>query len=73
MPKTITVNGYAKALPEHKNLLRLINDDLGYAAQDNGTGFVVAVNAEIKSASQWEYIVLSDGDCIDILGAITGG
>lgn len=71
MPKTITVNGDTMMMPTHANLLKLISDDLGYSIKE--IHFVVAVNAEIKSVSQWQYIQLSDGDCIDILGAITGG
>lgn len=73
MPKKITVNGHARALPDHENLLKLINDDLGYAAQDNGISFVVAINAEIRSVHQWKNTALHDGDFVDILGAITGG
>lgn len=77
MHKKITVNGDVMIMPIHANLLQLISDDLRYSIKNSDTeivtNFVVALNAEIKPASQWQGISLNNGDCIDILGAITGG
>lgn len=73
MHKKITVNGDVMLMPVHANLSQLMSDDLGYAVENNGIGFIVALNTEIKPMSQWQSIELHDGDYIDILGAITGG
>lgn len=48
---------------------------LGYATADGkpAGSFVVALNQHIVTASLYASTLISEGDGVDILGAITGG
>jgi sulfur carrier protein len=65
----LTVNGESQQL-EVQTLAQLL-EALGYQAQQGRC--VVALNQTIVPWSQTPATKLSDGDQVDVLGAITGG
>lgn len=75
----LIINGETCALPVSAELsLQQLLQQLGYLqirpedAAVSGN-FIVAVNQQIVSAALYATTGLNEDDCIDILGAITGG
>ena len=64
----VIVNGESRALTEPVSVSQLIQDmDL------QGKRIAIEINGEIVPASQYASVQLSNGDNIEIVGAIGGG
>jgi sulfur carrier protein len=64
----VIVNGESRALTEPVSVSQLIQDmDL------QGKRIAIEINGEIVPASQYTSVQLSNGDNIEIVGAIGGG
>ncbi|MDQ8184766.1 sulfur carrier protein ThiS [Pelagicoccus sp. SDUM812002] len=66
---TITVNGTPRESTEGIALAALLAE-LELAAT---TGVAVAVNQEVVPATQWQQVVLSEGDQVLVIQATQGG
>jgi sulfur carrier protein len=67
----IVVNGSEREVSAPITVAELVRD-LG-AGGANGRGVVVAVEAQVVPHSQWEGVELSEGQRVEVLGAIQGG
>lgn len=69
----LIINGESRTLtPAPVSLYELLAQ-LGYVDRTSRGAFVVALNQHIVSAGLYQSTRLQNDDCIDILGAITGG
>jgi sulfur carrier protein len=66
----ILVNGEQREVPEGVTVAGLVADT---GAAPDAAGVAVAVDAEVVPRSAWERTSLSDGQRVEILGAIQGG
>ncbi|MGI9120283.1 MAG: sulfur carrier protein ThiS [Acidimicrobiales bacterium] len=64
----VVVNGEARSVAERASV-----DDLARALGASATGVAVAVNEEVVARSAWATTGLSDGDRVEVLGAMQGG
>lgn len=74
----LIINGLPNEVPQTSGLsLQQLLQQLGYLQERPedavGGNFIVAVNQQIVSAALYAGTYLNEDDCIDILGAITGG
>jgi sulfur carrier protein len=67
----IVVNGSECEVSAPITVAELVRD-LG-AGGANGRGVAVAVEAQVVPHSQWEGVELSEGQRVEVLGAIQGG
>jgi len=67
---TVELNGAAIELPEGASVADAVGR-LGTAAE--GRGIAVAVDGEVVPRSAWSSTGLSDGQRIEIVGAVQGG
>jgi sulfur carrier protein len=67
----IVVNGNEREVPERLTVAELVRDLDGGRA--GGQGIAVAVEAQVVPRSEWDGAELSDGQRIEVLGAIQGG
>lgn len=67
----IVVNGSEREVSAPITVAQLVRD-LG-AGGANGRGVAVAVEAQVVPHSQWEGVELSEGQRVEVLGAIQGG
>jgi sulfur carrier protein len=67
----IVVNGSEREVPERLTVADLVRGlpDAG----GNGRGVAVAVEAEVVPRSAWAGVELSEGQRVEVLGAIQGG
>lgn len=64
----VTVNGETRSLPAGTHVGALV-ESLGRGR----AGMAVAVNGEVVPRSTWDEHDLTDGDEIELLGAVQGG
>lgn len=64
----VVVNGEARSVAERTSV-----DDLARSLGAATTGVAVAVNEEVVARSAWATTGLSDGDRVEVLGAMQGG
>jgi sulfur carrier protein len=67
----IVVNGSGLEVPERltvSELVRRLADGAG-----DGRGLAVAVEAQVVPHSEWDGVELSEGQRVEVLGAIQGG
>ena len=67
---SLLINGERQPFPGPQSLLQLLKD-CGY--DPTSQRFIVAINEILIPQGQWAGTQVSPGDCIDIMGAITGG
>jgi sulfur carrier protein len=67
----IIVNGAERDLPERLTVAELVRR-LAHGAGE-GRGVAVAVDAQVVPRSQWDGVELSEGQRVEVLGAIQGG
>lgn len=67
----IVVNGTERDVPERVTVAELVRGlDAGAS---NGRGIAVAVEAQVVPRSEWDRAELSEGQRVEVLGAIQGG
>ncbi len=67
----IFLNGSARQVPDRITVARLVRDiETGGA---DGRGVAVAVDAEVVPRGAWETVELTDGQRVEVVGAIQGG
>lgn len=69
---TVTVNGEVRTLAPATTVSDLI-PSAGAGRPRDATGTAVAVNDEVVPRSRWSSTELSDGDRVELLGAVAGG
>jgi len=69
----ISINGETQVLPESVRLLSVLLEQQGYLNREKPGRMVVALNGTVVSARDYNTTPLASGDCIDVLGVITGG
>jgi sulfur carrier protein len=67
----IHVNGSERQVAERLTVAELVRE-LANGAGD-GRGVAVAVDAEVVPRSRWDARELSDGERVEVVGAIQGG
>jgi sulfur carrier protein len=67
----IVVNGSEHEVPERLTVAELVRR-VGSGGSD-GRGVAVAVEAEVVPRSRWDGVELSEGQRVEVLGAIQGG
>ena len=67
----IVVNGAAREVSERLTVSELVRELAAGGA--GGRGVAVAVEAEVVPRSEWDGVELSEGQHIEVLGAIQGG
>jgi sulfur carrier protein len=67
----IMVNGSEREVPEHITVADLVRGMP--EGRGNGRGVAVAVEAEVVPRSAWAGVELSEGQRVEVLGAIQGG
>ena len=67
----IVVNGSERDVPEHVTVADLVGRLADGAA--DGRGVAVAVGSEVVPRSKWEARELSEGERVEVVGAIQGG
>ena len=67
----IVVNGSEREVSAPITVAELVRD-LG-AGGANGRGVAVAVEAQVVPHSKWDGVELSEGQRVEVLGAIQGG
>ncbi len=70
---TVTVNGEVRALAQGEAVLDLVHLAAGAGRVHDIAGIAVAVNDEVVPRSRWASRTLSDGDRVEVLGAMAGG
>lgn len=65
---TVTVNGRAREVPQGTGVAALV-DSLSPAPR----GVAVALNGEVLPRSDWARTALTEGDVLEVLGAVAGG
>lgn len=65
---SVVVNGEARTLPEATSV-----EALAASLGAGPRGVAVAVNDEVVARSAWAAILVSDGDRVEVLGAMQGG
>ena len=70
---TVTVNGEVRTLAPAATVADLVRtpQDAGHPGETTGTA--VALNDEIVPRSRWASTALSEGDRVEVLGAVAGG
>jgi sulfur carrier protein len=66
----IVVNGSEHDVPERLTVAELVR---ALPEGGNGRGVAVAVEAEVVPRSAWDGVELSEGQRVEVLGAIQGG
>ena len=67
----IVLNGEPRQVSDGITVAGLVREvDRG---RDNGRGLAVAVDAEVVPRSEWGGLELSEGQRVELLGAIQGG
>jgi sulfur carrier protein len=67
----IVVNGTERDVPERLTVAELVRR-LPSGATD-GRGVAVAVEAQVVPRSEWDGVELTEGQRVEVLGAIQGG
>jgi sulfur carrier protein len=67
----IIVNGSDREVPARLTVAALVRE-LGAGGPD-ARGVAVAVEAQVVPQSQWDGVELSEGQRVEVLGAIQGG
>ncbi|MGH2978234.1 MAG: sulfur carrier protein ThiS [Solirubrobacterales bacterium] len=67
----IVVNGSEREVPERLTVAELVLRLPDGGA--NGRGVAVAVDAQVVPRSEWDGAELSEGQRVEVLGAIQGG
>ena len=67
----IVVNGDDREVPDRLTVAELVRE-LGAGGAD-GRGVAVAVEAQVVPRSEWDGVELSEGQRVEVLGAIQGG
>jgi sulfur carrier protein len=67
----IVVNGSAREISTPLTVAELVRE-LGAGGAD-GRGVAVAVDAQVVPRSQWGRVELTEGQRVEVLGAIQGG
>jgi sulfur carrier protein len=67
----IVVNGEPRKVSDGITVARLVREV--DRDRDDGRGIAVAVDAEVVPRSEWEGLELSEGQRVELLGAIQGG
>jgi len=67
--RSILLNGQPKEVVA-KTLEQLL-DEVGH--DPAGKGIAVALNGEVVPRGRWHYTSLSNGDAVEIVGAVQGG
>ena len=68
---TIVLNGEPRKVSDGITVARLVREV--DRDRDDGRGIAVAVDAEVVPRSEWEGLELSEGQRVELLGAIQGG
>ena len=66
----VFVNGTPREVPERTTVAGLVRETGG---PPGGRGVAVAVDAEVVPRGRWEETELSEGQRVEVLGAIQGG
>ena len=67
----IVLNGAARQVQERITVAGLVRD-IGADGSD-GRGMAVAVDAAVVPRSEWETVELTEGQRVEVVGAIQGG
>ncbi len=67
----IVLNGEPRQVSDGITVARLVREV--DHDRDNGRGLAVAVDAEVVPRSEWDGRELSEGQRVELLGAIQGG
>jgi sulfur carrier protein len=67
----IVVNGAEREVPDRLTVAELVHQ-LRNGSGD-GRGVAVAVEAQVVPRSEWDGVELSEGQRVEVLGAIQGG
>ncbi len=67
----IVLNGAAREVQERITVAGLVRD-IGGEGSD-GRGMAVAVDAAVVPHSEWEKVELTEGQRVEVVGAIQGG
>jgi sulfur carrier protein len=67
----VFVNGAPRDLPDRTTVAALVRD--AGAGDPGARGVAVAVDAEVVPRGRWEATVLSEGQHVEVVGAIQGG
>ena len=67
----IVLNGEPRKVSDGITVARLVREV--DRDRDDGRGIAVAVDAEVVPRSEWEGLELSEGQRVEVLGAIQGG
>jgi sulfur carrier protein len=67
----IVLNGADREVPETTTVATLVRELDGRAG--DGRGVAVAIDAQVIPRSRWEAVELTEGQRVEILGAIQGG
>ena len=66
----LRINGNTQDIQDATILVQLIEQITG---EKDPAGVAVAINGSVVSRSVWDKRTLSEGDDIEILGAVSGG
>ena len=67
----IVLNGAPHQVEERTTVARLVRDISG--GPQDGRGMAVAVDAAVVPRSAWETVELTEGQRVEVVGAIQGG
>ena len=67
----IVLNGAAREVQERITVAGLVRDIGG--DRSDGRGMAVAVDAAVVPRSDWETVELTEGQRVEVVGAIQGG
>lgn len=67
---TVTLNGHPRGVEAGASVVDLLRS-LGHDPQRPGVA--VAVNGEVVGRRSWPETLLSDGDRVELVGAVQGG
>ena len=67
----ILLNGAPREVDERITVAGLVRDIAGDRA--DGRGMAVAVDADVVPRSAWEEVELTEGQRVEVVGAIQGG
>ncbi len=70
---TVTVNGEVRTLASAETVAELVRHAAGTGRLQDVAGTAVALNDEVVPRSRWASTELSDGDRVEVLGAVAGG